>query len=162
MTWSSSNTAVATIDEKGVITTIAVGTAKITAHSDAVMDDDDITVTVTEKGGDTPIGEVDVDILEDNMRLDVGASVTLTAVVKPTGADNRIVWMSSNPSIALVSNNGTVTAVAEGRAEITALNPASGEDDDIDIKVGNASPRPGEDDIEVEPEDVYLKPGETI
>ena len=49
------------------------------------------------------------------------ADVTLTATVKPDDAtDKTVTWTSSNPAVATVDANGTVHAVAEGTATITA------------------------------------------
>ena len=50
-----------------------------------------------------------------------GQTASLTATVSPGNAENKnITWSSSNSSVATVSANGTVTAVANGTADITA------------------------------------------
>ena len=50
-----------------------------------------------------------------------GQTASLTATVNPDNAANKnITWSSSDSSIATVSANGTVTAVANGTADITA------------------------------------------
>ena len=70
------------------------------------------------------LGAVKVDAIELSeieKKLNVGKSFTITATVKPDNAWNRTVtWRSSDPSIATVDENGTVTAIAEGEAIITA------------------------------------------
>ena len=70
------------------------------------------------------LGAVKVDAIElseSEKKLNVGKSFTITATVKPDNAWNRtITWSSSDPSIATVDENGTVTAIAEGEAIITA------------------------------------------
>ena len=70
------------------------------------------------------LGAVKVDAIElseSEKKLNVGKSFTITATVKPEDAFNRTVtWSSSDPSIATVDENGTVTAIAEGEAIITA------------------------------------------
>ena len=70
------------------------------------------------------LGAVKVDAIElseSEKKLNVGKSFTITATVKPDNAWNRTVtWSSSDPSIATVDENGTVTAIAEGEAIITA------------------------------------------
>ena len=48
-------------------------------------------------------------------------TVTLTAMVTPANATNKnVTWTSSNTNVAIVSNAGVVTAVADGTATITA------------------------------------------
>ena len=70
------------------------------------------------------LGAVKVDAIElseSEKKLNVGKSFTITATVKPDNAWNRTVtWSSSDPSIATVDENGTVTAIAKGEAIITA------------------------------------------
>ena len=62
-----------------------------------------------------------IELSENEKKLNVGKSFTITATVKPDNAWNRTVtWSSSDPSIATVDENGTVTAIAEGEAIITA------------------------------------------
>ena len=62
-----------------------------------------------------------IELSESEKKLNVGKSFTITATVKPDNAWNRTVtWSSSDPSIATVDENGTVTAIAEGEAIITA------------------------------------------
>jgi len=55
------------------------------------------------------------------LSLPIGANAQLTATVSPSNAANpNVTWSSSNPSVATVSNNGLVTALAVGNATITA------------------------------------------
>lgn len=62
-----------------------------------------------------------IELSDSEKKLNVGKSFTITATVKPDDALNRtIIWSSSDPSIATVDENGTVTAIAEGEAIITA------------------------------------------
>ncbi|MBR6508620.1 MAG: Ig domain-containing protein [Paludibacteraceae bacterium] len=48
------------------------------------------------------------------------ADVTLKATVTPSGADQAVIWESSNTAVATVSTSGKVHAVAKGTATITA------------------------------------------
>ena len=62
-----------------------------------------------------------IELSDSERTATVGTSFTITATVKPDDALNRtIIWSSSDPSIATVDENGTVTAIAEGEAIITA------------------------------------------
>ena len=56
-----------------------------------------------------------------------GKHITLTATVAPENATNKnITWSSDNESVATVSNNGVVTGVAPGSAQITATTVDGG------------------------------------
>ncbi|HCK86869.1 MAG TPA: hypothetical protein DHW68_07505 [Ruminococcaceae bacterium] len=62
-----------------------------------------------------------IDLSHNEKTIIVGKTFTITAIVKPEEASNRTVtWSSSNPSIATVDEDGTVTAIAKGEAIITA------------------------------------------
>lgn len=55
--------------------------------------------------------------------LTVGNRINLSATISPTGIadeDNVVIWTSSDDTVATVSEDGTVTAVAAGEATITA------------------------------------------
>lgn len=73
----------------------------------------------------------------------VGLSEKLTATLsKSEGAVNTIVeWSSSNPSVATVNYNGTVTPVAPGITVITAKSPFGGFTATCNISVSNYSPQ---------------------
>ena len=62
-----------------------------------------------------------VSLNESSITLDVGGNQTLTATVTPENATNKKVrWTSDNETVATVSEDGVVTAVAGGTAVITA------------------------------------------
>ena len=113
VTWSSSDPSIATVDENGTVTAIAKGEAIITAESaDRVKAE--CKVTVEKK-------VAAIELSESEKTVFVGDTFTITATVKPDNAWNRTVtWSSSDPSIATVDENGTVTAIAKGEAIITA------------------------------------------
>ena len=62
-----------------------------------------------------------------NLQLGFRETATLTAVVSPTNAtDNTVMWSSSDPSVASVSQDGLVTAVGLGTATITVTTVDGG------------------------------------
>lgn len=64
-----------------------------------------------------PVSGVSLD--RDSIALTEGETATLNAEVFPADASNKdVTWDSSNTSVATVSENGVVMAVAEGTAEI--------------------------------------------
>lgn len=50
----------------------------------------------------------------------IGNSASVPATVTPADCTDKINWFSGDPSIATVDENGTITAVAEGRVNIQA------------------------------------------
>ena len=114
--YSSSNKKVVTVSQKGVIKAVAPGTAKITAEAaDGAGAKAVCKVTVA----DTPV--TGITISEESLSLKPGDKKTLTAAVTPADATNHTVtWASTNERVAKVDANGTVTAIGEGSADVTA------------------------------------------
>lgn len=115
VTWSSSNASIATVDQNGKVTAVAEGTATITAKAGEKT----ATCTVAVKKNVVAVESITLD--KSSLELTEGETATLVATVKPDNATNKTVtWSSSNASVASVDANGTVTAVAEGSATISA------------------------------------------
>ena len=113
VTWTSSNSYVASVTE-GKVTAILQGTATITATAGGKS----ATCTVTVRMNTVDVSSVTLDKTE--ITLIEGDSETLTATVMPDNAtDKTVTWTSSNLDVATV-DAGTVRAVAEGTATITA------------------------------------------
>lgn len=112
VTWKSSDEKVATVDESGLVTAVGNGTADITA--------------TTEDGNYTATCQVTVEIPELTLSLDkteltltqTEEQQKLTATVSDT--EEKVTWLSSDPFVATVTRDGTVTAIANGTATITA------------------------------------------
>ncbi|MCM6793027.1 Ig-like domain-containing protein [Pediococcus pentosaceus] len=72
--------------------------------------------------------------------IKVGETTKLTATVAPDNATNKAVnYKSSNEKIATVAPDGTVTAVAEGSANITATAVDGGSNDSCAVTVTGAA-----------------------
>ena len=77
--------------------------------------------TVNVYYNDKVVSVTGVSLNESSITLDVGGSKTLAATVTPENATNKKVrWTSDNETVATVSEDGVVTAVAGGTAVITA------------------------------------------
>lgn len=72
-----------------------------------------------------------VTVTPDTASIEEGATQQLTVVVAPSGAPQGVVWQSSNTAIATVSQNGLVTAIAAGTANITATSTVDGTKADV-------------------------------
>lgn len=115
--WTSSNNAVATVDENGTVTAHSAGSATITAKStDPTMPWLSATCRVTV--GQAVTG---ITINYDVVSVPVKGSATLSAKIAPANASNRgVVWTSSDENVASVSAYGSVQGISEGEAVITA------------------------------------------
>ena len=112
LSWTSSDSKVASVDSKGKVTAIANGTATITFKADDKQATCNVTVTV-------PIESITLN--KSELTLTKGQSETLVATIKPEDAtEHTISWSSSNSNVATVESNGKVTAVGGGKATITA------------------------------------------
>lgn len=119
VSWSTSNSAVATVSETGFITAIASGTAMITCTTVSGNYSASCSVTVTDPSA-VVINVTGVSISRKTLALNIGNTETLSATVAPSNATNQnVIWMSSNSSAATVSASGVVSAVAEGVTTIT-------------------------------------------
>ena len=113
VTWSSTNTNVATVDNTGKVTAKAGGEAKIIVKTADGGKTAECKVTVT-----VPV--ISVGLNKSEASLKVGETTTLTATVNPSNAANKsVTWSSNNTNAATVDSNGKVTAKAVGTADIT-------------------------------------------
>ena len=111
VTWSSSNTSVATVSN-GVVIAVNEGTAIIMATAEEVTAMCVVKVLTNEVTG------ISLDITSASLK--VNENITLTATVTPANAtDKTVTWSSSNDGIATVKD-GVVTAVSLGTATVTA------------------------------------------
>ena len=134
VTWSSSNTSVATVSSSGLITAKAVGTTTITVTTTDGGKKATCSVTVN------PIHVTGVTLNKTSLTLIVGETETLTATVSPVDAtDKSVTWSSSNTSVATVSSSGVVTAKAVGNATITVTTNDGGKTATCSVKVNPVS-----------------------
>ena len=58
--------------------------------------------------------------LEEDFQLFVGDTRIVTVTIGPEGADQRVTWVSEDPEIISIDDNGNVTAVGTGIGHISA------------------------------------------
>ena len=117
VSWRSADPSIVTVSPDGVVTACAEGIANVYADT-ASGTTLSCAVTVTNNIGRVSLSESRL-YLED-----MGGKAALTAsVAVENPAAVPITWRSSNPAVASVDANGTVTAVSEGEATITASTP---------------------------------------
>lgn len=123
VTWKSENENVATVDANGVVTAVAGGTTKIVATAKA---NDKITAVCEVK---VPIHTESIVLNKTEIKdLLKGKTEKLEVSFVPNNTEDsrEVRWTSSDPSVATVDANGTVKALKEGEATITAETVAGG------------------------------------
>ncbi len=111
VTWTTSDATVATVSN-GVVTAKKVGTATITAKAGDKTATCQITIL--------PTDVISVTLNISSETINIGETIELLATITPDNAtDKSLLWSSSNPTIATISN-GKVTAKAAGATTITA------------------------------------------
>ena len=138
VSWTSSNSSVAKVSD-GKITAVKAGTATITATAGGK------TASVVVAVADNPVPVESVSVSGDGvsggkLSLKSGASVQLTATVKPDNAtDRKVTWTSSDSSVANVMGTGVVTAGSKaGKATVTAT--AGGVSASVEVTVEAQDP----------------------
>lgn len=121
LTWTSSNTSVATVSGSGALTTVGVGTTTIKCTaSNGVSAQCEVTVN--------PVLVSGITLNETTAEMIVGEKQNLTATITPDNAtDKSVTWSSTNEAVAVVDESGQVTAVGSGTCQIKATaNDGSG------------------------------------
>ncbi len=113
VTWFSTRSSVATVDDTGLVTAVGAGTAKIKASVGSKITTYEVTVKA-------PLKWIKLNTTTGTMRL--GRTKQLEIIYEPSDTtDNKnAVWTSSDPAVAAVDENGMVTSVSRGKAKITA------------------------------------------
>jgi len=123
VSWSTDNSAVATVTSAGVVTGVAAGSATITATSSGQSGTSAITVTAAPP---PPPVVTTVTVAPPSASIAVGANTTLTATVKDQNGNvmtgQTVTWSTNNAAAATVSSGGVVSGVAAGSATITATS----------------------------------------
>lgn len=132
ISYLSSDTSVATVDNDGKITAVSAGTATITC-------------TVTDENGNAFDASIVVvvnnsadnfELSDDEVYISIGSTKQLTGIITPDNVVNKeIVWESTNPSIATVDANGNIKGVMAGTAVIVATTKDGGLKDYCIVKV---------------------------
>ena len=115
ITWTSKKKAVASVNQKGLVTGKTVGNSMIMATSQNGYSADCLVVCQAKITG------IKINPVTANMI--VGQKITLTATTSPEIVTEKVTWKSRNEDVAKVDNNGNVTGIGKGVVEIIAQNP---------------------------------------
>ena len=126
VTWTSSDTKIATVSSAGKVKGVKVGTATITCTSNATGLSASCTLTVGA-----------VTLSKTTAAIEKGKTVKLKANVYPSALEDKsVTWKSSNTKIATVSSTGKVKGVKVGTATITCTSNATGLSATCKVTVG--------------------------
>jgi uncharacterized protein YjdB len=116
VTWTSSNPALATVTDAGVITGVAPGLVSITATSDGRSGSAALTVVPA------PVNVVSLTLPAVTLvsARTMQAMVVLRDERNAALTGRRVTWASSNPAVAMVDATGLITGVASGTTTISA------------------------------------------
>ncbi|MCA2996347.1 Ig-like domain-containing protein, partial [Gemmatimonas sp.] len=118
--WSSSNGAVASVTDGGVITGVAPGTVSITATSEGRSGSASLTVI--------PVPVASIVVSAPTPSVVVGQTLALSVSVRAADgsvlAGRPVEYSSSSTAVATVSNTGVVTGIAPGAVTITVRSGA--------------------------------------
>jgi len=116
--WSSSNEAVATVDNTGLVTAVSVGATVISATSEGKSGTAGVLVTARVAAS--------IAVAPTSATLTTGQTSQLTATVKDASgaviSGAPVTWAVDHANIALVSSTGLVTGQSQGSAIVTATS----------------------------------------
>ena len=136
LTWTSSDTEVVTVDDKGVLTAVKVGRATVTAagkSNPAVSASCVVNVVDESQYEGVPVQSVEI---PHYATVRVGATKKLTAEITPANATNKtIIWTSYDEDTATVDEDGNVTGIFQGETKIRATSEDGNHWSECDITV---------------------------
>lgn len=141
--WSSSNLAVAAVNEDGVVQLKSSGSTRISANAFGLTSNE-ITVFVVNSEDD--IAQIILAISSTMLQVDQNVVVTAEAQNVRGDQINNVdfTWSSSNTEVASIDQDGNLSTISEGMSVITAS--ADGISGSVSIMVGDLVKRSGQFD----------------
>ena len=123
--WTSSNTSVVSVDDKGHVKALAAGDATVTVKCNNGAFTADCQIKVAAKDDPTPGPSDPVKVAEikmpSSLELNAGEEKTLEVTVLPADAENKALkFTSDNDCVTVEETSGKIKAVKAGAAKVTA------------------------------------------
>jgi uncharacterized protein YjdB len=118
ISWSSDNSAVATVSSTGVVSAVSPGTAHITATSEGQSGSSTLTVSAV------PVASVSVSLTPSTITA-VETARALATITDASGnalTGRLVTWTTSDATVATIDATGAITPVAPGTTVITATS----------------------------------------
>jgi len=116
ISWESSDPNVATVDENGNVTAVSAGCTqiKVVSSSQSFANYESSCFVIVTQAADS------VELNKTAVNVGVGQQYALKATVSPSDAPQEVVWSTSDRKLAVVDENGVITAKKAGTVTITA------------------------------------------
>jgi uncharacterized repeat protein (TIGR03806 family) len=163
VTWFSNNNEIATITNGGLVTAVGSGTVDVTVTTDDGGYKASATINVT-GGLEPPVAVYNVVVSPLEVNLVAGETFQLTSTVEPPNAtDQSVSWISNNPEIASIDENGLVTAIGTGLIDVTVSSNDGGYSASSLINVtGGVPPTVSVYNVTTSPSEITMGVGETF
>lgn len=114
VSWHSDNPSIVSVDDEGVVTAQALGSATITVTTEDGNHTDSSLMTVIPY-----VAVTGISLTEDSITLEVNDSIDVIYEVQPDNAISpEVYWLSDNPKIATISSWGELFALSEGETSV--------------------------------------------
>lgn len=163
MTWTSDDTKVATVNDKGVITAVGPGTTSIKATAVLPQSDDNhttasATIVVNVRNRLTSIA-----FGSKAEYISVGSSKTVDVQFTPSeNINSNVTFSSSDTTIFTVSKEGVITGVKEGVAMLSCVAEDLGQEGAITCMVYVTSSQVSATDFAIVPNEDTVYIGKTL
>ncbi len=132
LTYTSTNSDVATVSKEGVVTALTEGVTTIEVSNGTKTISTNVEVVSTS----TTVLVTDVKVDKTSISLEEEKTSKINATVLPSNATNKsVTWKSSNEKVAVVSSKGVVEAIGEGNAVITVTTQDGNKSANVNVTV---------------------------
>lgn len=119
LVWTSSDDNIATVDDYGNVTAVALGTVTITATT--VDGGLTATATINVLNSVNPVLVSSLQMIPETYTLEPGNFVQLVTTMTPIDIDDKsLTWTVSDPNVLIIDSTGMVQGALEGTVQVIA------------------------------------------